>query len=134
MQNDTCKNKTKSVKPRNKSKSLTWEMKIREKKVTLLTRKRANFTRSATLTFKRLSAKTKIFFNLFGNFFEALAIFSQFFSLSEKDSSIYRLSNSGKLRSNFVSVIRYPIFPDGMLTWNPMEKKQVSELVWPGGR
>src|SRR5277367_2660764 len=39
---------------------------------------------------------------------------------SEKDSSIFRLSPSGKLRSNFVSVIRYPIFPDGMLTWNPM--------------
>src|SRR5277367_4949713 len=80
----TCKTipgKTKpmSVKPPNKSKSSTWEIKIREKKVTLLTRERANFTRSATLTFKRLSAKTKNFFNLFGNFFEALTIFSPIF-------------------------------------------------------
>src|SRR5277367_3371306 len=79
IQNDTWKNKTKSVKPPNKSKSSTWEIKIREKKVTLLTRERANFTRSATLTFKRLIAKTNIFFKLFGNFFEALTIFSQFF-------------------------------------------------------
>src|SRR5277367_4602131 len=104
------------------------------KKVTLLTRERENFTRSATLTFKRLSAKTKIFFKFFGNVFEALTIFPQFFSLSEKDSSTYRLSPSGKLQSNFVSVIRYPIFPDGMLTWNPMGKKQVRENLCQRGR
>src|SRR5277367_4607288 len=80
MQNDTWKNKIKSVKPPNKSKSSTWEIKIREKKVTLLTRVRANFTTAATLTFKRQRAKTNFFPHVFGNFFEALTIFSQFFS------------------------------------------------------
>ena len=84
MQNDTWKNKTKSVKPPNKSKSSTWEMKIREKKVTLLTRERANFTSAATLTFKRRGAKTNIFFKFFGNFFEALTIFFQFFRKVKK--------------------------------------------------
>src|SRR5277367_2795682 len=82
MQNDTWKNKTKSVKPPNRSRSSTWALgnENTKKKVTLLTRERANFTSAATLTFKSRRAKTKTFFKFFGNFFEALVIFPLFVS------------------------------------------------------
>ena len=49
------------------------------RKKKLLTQERAKFTIAATLTFKRQGAK-QTFSEVFGNFFEALTIFSQFFS------------------------------------------------------
>src|SRR5277367_5424679 len=100
-------------------------MKIREKKIALLTRVRANFTTSATLTFKRSSGKNNFFSTFLGIFSWHLQFFPSFFRKVKKIPQYFNYHLVEKLRSKFVSVNIYPIFPESMLTCNPMGKKQV---------
>ena len=78
-------------------------------------KKSQKMTNTATLTPYKVAI-------IFGNFFVAFRIFLFYF----RKRNHIPLVLTEKSWPDLVSQTRYTIFPEGMLTWNPMGKKKVA--------